>query len=120
MHKIHIPQTIIDRGIARRGARHIYDALDPARTALLVIDMQNCFLVPGFSVIEVPASRDIVDQVNALAAVTRRRCQADARIALSSSIDPFLLESVSPLGAQQRKRRSRPKVQQDRCHLVES
>ena len=71
MHEIDIPQTIIDRGIARRGARHIYDAVDPACTALLVIDMQNCFLVPRFSVLEVPVSRDIVDNVNALAAAVR-------------------------------------------------
>ena len=71
MHEIDIPRTIIDRGIARRGARHVYDAVDPARTALLVIDMQNCFLVPRFSVLEVPVSRDIVDNVNALAAATR-------------------------------------------------
>lgn len=72
MHRIDIPQTIIDRGIARRGARHVYDALDPARTALLVIDMQNCFLAPGFSVIEVPAARDIVNKINTLAAAIRR------------------------------------------------
>ncbi len=72
MHKIDIPQVIVDRGIVRRGARNVYDTLDPARTALLVIDMQNCFLAPGFSVIEVPAARDIVDNINALAAATRR------------------------------------------------
>ena len=71
MHEIDIPQTIIDRGIARRGTRQVYDALDPARTALLVIDMQNCFLVPDFSVLEVPDSRDIVDNVNALASAVR-------------------------------------------------
>ena len=72
MHEIDIPQAIIDRGVARRGARHVFDAIDPLRTALLVIDMQNCFLVPEFSVIEVPRSRDIVDNVNALAQATRR------------------------------------------------
>ena len=71
MHKIDIPRTIIDRGIARRGTRQVYCTLDPARTALLVIDMQNCFLVPGFSVLEVPDSRAIVDNVNALAAAVR-------------------------------------------------
>ena len=31
----------------------------------------NCFLVPGFSVLEVPDSRDIVDNVNALASAVR-------------------------------------------------
>ena len=72
MHKIDIPQAIVDRCIARRGARDVYDILDPARTALLVIDMQNCFLAPGFSLIEVPVSRDIVDNINTLAAATRR------------------------------------------------
>ena len=71
MHKIDIPRTIIDRGIARRGTRQVYGTLDPARTALLVIDMQNCFLAPGFSVLEVPGSRAIVDNVNALAAAVR-------------------------------------------------
>jgi ureidoacrylate peracid hydrolase len=72
MHEIDIPQAIVDRSIARRGAWYVYDTLDPARTALLVIDMQNCFLAPGFSVIEVPATRDIVDNINTLAAATRR------------------------------------------------
>ena len=71
MHTIDIPRGIIDRGVARRGTRHIYGAIDPARTALLVIDMQNCFLVPGFSVLEVPDSRGIVGNVNALAAAVR-------------------------------------------------
>lgn len=71
MHEIDIPRTIIDRGIVRRSTRQVYDVLDPARTALLVIDMQNCFLAPGFSVLEVPDSRDIVDNVNALASAVR-------------------------------------------------
>lgn len=71
MHVIDIPDRIIERGIARRGRRHVFESLDPARTALLVIDMQNCFLEPGFSVIEVPASRDIVPEINRLAAATR-------------------------------------------------
>ena len=72
MHKIDIPRRIIDRGIARRGTRQVYGTLDPVRTALLVIDMQNCFLVPGFSVLEVPDSRAIVDNVNALAAAVEQ------------------------------------------------
>ena len=71
MHRIDIPRTIIDRGIARRGARQVYGTLDSTRTALLVIDMQNCFLAPGFSVLAVPDSRAIVDNINALAAAVR-------------------------------------------------
>lgn len=72
MHEIHIPQEYIDRGIARRGRREVFEAVDPRKTALLVIDMQNCFLMPEFSVIEVPVARDIVPNINALAAALRR------------------------------------------------
>ena len=31
----------------RRGKFHIYEDLDAARTALVVIDMQNAFMEPG-------------------------------------------------------------------------
>ncbi|MBV9192228.1 MAG: cysteine hydrolase, partial [Betaproteobacteria bacterium] len=33
--------------MARRGRLHLYDRLDPKRTALVVIDMQNAFVAPG-------------------------------------------------------------------------
>ncbi|HEX9396186.1 MAG TPA: isochorismatase family cysteine hydrolase [Burkholderiales bacterium] len=65
-------QEIIDRVIARRGKLHVFDALDPKRTALLVIDMQNAFVAPGAPV-EVPAARGIVAPINRLAAELRRR-----------------------------------------------
>lgn len=65
MHQISIRQEIIDRVLARRGRFHWFDRLDPARTALLVIDMQETFCAPG-SPAEVPASRAIVPAVNEL------------------------------------------------------
>lgn len=71
MHKVDIPQSIIDACIARRGRRHAYDRLDPARTALVVIDMQNAWLEPGLSPLEIPMARSIVDNVNALARAMR-------------------------------------------------
>jgi len=46
MHKIDIPQSVIDRVVARRGRAHIHDNLNPARTALIVVDMQNDFCHP--------------------------------------------------------------------------
>lgn len=49
---------------------HPVDSLDAARTALVVIDMQNFFVEPG-QMLEVPAARDIVANVNRLAAATR-------------------------------------------------
>jgi ureidoacrylate peracid hydrolase len=67
-----IRREIVDRVIARRGKLHVFDALDPQRTALLVIDMQNAFVAPGAPV-EVPAARGIVAPINRLAAELRRR-----------------------------------------------
>ena len=67
-----IRQEIVDRVVARRGKLHLFDKLDPKKTALLVIDMQNAFVAPGAPV-EVPAARDIVPAINRLAAELRRR-----------------------------------------------
>ncbi len=47
MHKLNIPKDVIDRVIRHRGREHVYDKFDPTRTALLVVDMQNAFMMPG-------------------------------------------------------------------------
>ena len=47
MHKLSIPKSVVDRIIARRGREHVYDNLDPRKTALVVVDMQNAFMLPG-------------------------------------------------------------------------
>ena len=65
MHSIEIRQEIVDRVLARRGRYHLFDSLDPAETALVVIDMQATFVAPE-SPSEVPASRGIVAPINAL------------------------------------------------------
>jgi ureidoacrylate peracid hydrolase len=72
MHKLEIRREIVERVVARRGRLHLFDSLDPRRTALLVIDMQNAFIAPG-APIEVPAARGIVAPINRLAAELRRR-----------------------------------------------
>lgn len=71
MHKIDIPEEILAKPRARRGRVDVFDSLDPARTALVVIDMQTYFLEPG-GFLEVPYSRDIVDNINRLAAALRQ------------------------------------------------
>ena len=63
MHNITIRQEIIDRVLARRGRYHWFEELDPRRTALVVVDMQEVFCAPGAPA-EVPASRDIVEPIN--------------------------------------------------------
>ena len=72
MHKVEIRREIVERVLARRGRLHLYESLDPKRTALLVIDMQNAFVAPG-APMEVPAARGIVAPINRLAAELRRR-----------------------------------------------
>ncbi len=70
MHPVKIRKEIADRVLQRRGRFHLFDRLDPARTALLVIDMQEAFCAPGGPA-EVPASRGIVAPINALTAALR-------------------------------------------------
>jgi ureidoacrylate peracid hydrolase len=70
MHKIAMDQQIIAGAIAQRGKLHRYDELVAARTALVVIDMQNVFMLPGMPV-EVPTAREIVPNVNRLANAMR-------------------------------------------------
>jgi ureidoacrylate peracid hydrolase len=69
-HDVEIRPEIKDRVRRRRGRLHFYDRLDPARTAHVVIDMQNVFVAPG-APIEVPAARGIVDRINETNAALR-------------------------------------------------
>lgn len=65
MHHVEIGADIVARVLARRGRLHLFDALDPARTAFVIVDMQNLFCKPG-APSEVPAARDVVGNINAL------------------------------------------------------
>ena len=67
-----IAQETLDWVVARRGRLHAIDAIDPKRTALVVVDMQNYFVKPGFQG-EVPAARDIVPAINRGAQALRAR-----------------------------------------------
>lgn len=71
MHNIQVRQEILDRLMARRGRINFYETIDPARTALVVIDMQNTFCAPG-SPAEVATSRGVVAPINKLAAALRK------------------------------------------------
>jgi len=63
--------AILDRLAARRGGqRNAFAAVDPVRTAHLVIDMQNGFMEHGAPV-EVPEARNIVGNINRISAAVR-------------------------------------------------
>jgi ureidoacrylate peracid hydrolase len=63
MHKIEMSHEVLNRIKRLRSAFHIFDNLDPARTAHIIVDLQNGFMEPGATV-ELPIARDIVPNVN--------------------------------------------------------
>jgi len=71
MHTLSIPQSVVARVIERRGREHIYDNLDPAKTALVVVDMQNAFMLPGVAHALCPMAEKIVPNINRLAQAVR-------------------------------------------------
>ena len=72
MHKTALSEKALARGQRLFGKLHPFDALDPRRTALLVIDMQNYFVKHGHQA-ETPMAREIVPNINRLAVELRRR-----------------------------------------------
>jgi nicotinamidase-related amidase len=72
MNGVTLPQAIVDRVVAKRGTAHPFADLDPARTALVVVDMQNAFMDDAIGHAVCPAARDIVPAVNRLAAAVRQ------------------------------------------------
>ena len=71
MHKVNIPDDIIERVIKRRGRLEIFDTINPKSTALLVIDMQNCFIIPKLSLVGVPGLEKIVPNINIICEAIR-------------------------------------------------
>jgi len=70
MHKIEIPPEIQARAMRARGRRYVIETIDPARTAHIVVDLQNGFMAAG-APLEVPAAREIVPHVNRISAALR-------------------------------------------------
>jgi ureidoacrylate peracid hydrolase len=70
MHKLSIPPQVVERVTRRAGRPHPFDVIAPARTAFVVVDMQNYFMKQGFQG-EVPMAREIVPNVNRFAAAVR-------------------------------------------------
>lgn len=70
MHNVSIRQPVLDRLMARRGRVHWFERLDPARSALAVVDMQATFCQPGGPG-EVVAARGILEAINRLTRALR-------------------------------------------------
>jgi ureidoacrylate peracid hydrolase len=70
MHRVSIPDEVLAAVRRQRGGVHRFERLEGHRTALVVIDLQNTFMLPGMPV-EVATAREIVPNVNRLAAAVR-------------------------------------------------
>ena len=64
-HKVKIPDYVIERVMVKRGRLAVFDSFEAVRTAFLVIDMQN------FYVVEVDTAVSIVPNINRIAAACR-------------------------------------------------
>jgi ureidoacrylate peracid hydrolase len=71
MHKVDIPRSVVQRVIQHRGREHAYADFDPRKTALLVVDMQNAFMMPGVAHVLCEMAPKIVPNVNRLADAMR-------------------------------------------------
>ncbi len=71
MHPFTMPQWAIDRVLARRPRLHAHDDLDPRKTALIVVDLQNGFMDPAHTPFPIATAPGTVPAVNRLAATLR-------------------------------------------------
>jgi ureidoacrylate peracid hydrolase len=62
---------VTDRVVKRHGREHPHDDLDPSKTALVVVDMQNAFMLPGVAHSPCLMAQEIVPNINALAHAVR-------------------------------------------------
>jgi ureidoacrylate peracid hydrolase len=72
MHKVSIPQAVVDRVVARHGREHVHVDLVPAKTALVVVDMQNAFMLSGVAHSPCLMAQEIVPNINRLAEAVRQ------------------------------------------------
>src|SRR4051794_25320563 len=70
MHTSLINPDVVARVTTRRGGLRVFDSIDPARTAHVVVDLQNGFMAPG-AICEIGTAREIVPNVNRISAAVR-------------------------------------------------
>jgi ureidoacrylate peracid hydrolase len=71
MHTVSISQSVVDRVVAKRGRAYAFENMEPAKTALVVVDMQNAFMLPGVAHALCPMAEKVVPNINRLAAAAR-------------------------------------------------
>jgi ureidoacrylate peracid hydrolase len=71
LHHVALPAYVAERIALRRNSLYAFERIDPTRTALVVVDLQNGFMAPGQPA-EMPVARAVVPNVNRLAEATRK------------------------------------------------
>src|SRR3954466_1784106 len=109
MHKVSISQSIVDRVVARRGREPIFDDLIPAKTALVVVDMQNGFMLPEVGHAPCKMAFEIVPNINRLARAVRATGGTVVWIQTAFTEETLtswstLYGMVGPKGAEKRRR----------------
>ena len=93
MHNVQIPQNVIDAVVQRRGTAHPHAGLNPRTTALVVIDLQNGFMMEGVAFSLCQTAAEIVPNVNRIADTVR---QTGGRVFwIQNTHDDSCLESWS-------------------------
>jgi ureidoacrylate peracid hydrolase len=92
MHEFTMPQDIAERVVKRRGRAHI-ERFEAARTALVVIDLQNAFMLEGVAHTLCRMAPRIVPNVNRLAAALRSA--GGAVVWVRTTADPASLQTWS-------------------------
>lgn len=70
MHKIELSPAVLARAKNLRGSEYSFNRLDPAKTAHVIVDLQNGFMEEG-AIVEIPIARAIVPNVNRICAAVR-------------------------------------------------
>ena len=71
MHQFEMPQDYVRRVTARQGRAHGCESFDAPKTALVVVDMQNYFMVEPYQS-ACAVAREIVPNINRLAEAVRK------------------------------------------------
>jgi ureidoacrylate peracid hydrolase len=71
MHQFTMPSHIVERVMKKRGRIHAFDAIDPVKSALIVVDLQNAFMSAGVAHTLCEMAPRIVPNVNRLAQALR-------------------------------------------------
>jgi ureidoacrylate peracid hydrolase len=81
---VKLEDDIVQIALQRRGRLRLFEEIDPARTAHLVIDMQTGFMTPGAPA-EITPATEIIPNINRISAACRK----------AGALNVFIQNSIS-------------------------